>query len=169
VLQTTLPNRRIPLARRGRSARKQRAFTLVELLIALTVAAILAAIAIPSYQNYLTRNQLSQVCDDFTSIDLKAQQFYADNMRYPDALADIGQDQLRDPWNQSYAYLNLTIPANLHQARKDRNLHPISTDFDLYSIGADGQSVKPLTAQPSQDDIIRARNGGYCGFVRDYN
>jgi hypothetical protein len=35
-------------------------------------------------------------------------------------------------------------------------LHPINSDFDLYSKGKDGDSAAPLTASRSQDDIIRA-------------
>lgn len=52
--------------------------------------------------------------------------------------------------------------------RKDRNLVPLNTDYDLYSRGPDGQSVSPLTAAKSKDDIIRANNGGYVGTAEDY-
>jgi general secretion pathway protein G len=52
--------------------------------------------------------------------------------------------------------------------RKDRNTHPINTDFDLYSKGRDGKTNYPLTAEASQDDIIRANNGGYLGLASHY-
>lgn len=55
-----------------------------------------------------------------------------------------------------------------NNARKDHNLHPINSDFDLYSSGADGQSSKPLTAGASKDDIIRANNGSFYGYGKDY-
>lgn len=54
------------------------------------------------------------------------------------------------------------------QARKDRNLVPINSDFDLYSMGRDGQSAPPLTAKVSRDDIVRANNGGFVGLASDY-
>jgi general secretion pathway protein G len=54
------------------------------------------------------------------------------------------------------------------QLRKDRNLVPINTDFDLFSRGKDGQTNFPLTAQRSRDDIVRANNGGYIGLASDY-
>jgi general secretion pathway protein G len=54
------------------------------------------------------------------------------------------------------------------QPRKDHFLHPISSDFDLYSMGADGQSVAPLTAQKSRDDIIRANDGSYYGLASNF-
>jgi len=54
------------------------------------------------------------------------------------------------------------------KARIDHQLHPINCDYDLYSKGADGKSTAPLTAKISQDDIIRANNGGYVGLVSNY-
>ena len=57
---------------------------------------------------------------------------------------------------------------NPRGARMDRALHPLNSDFDLYSMGADGQSVAPITTKVSQDDIIRANDGGYIGLARNY-
>jgi general secretion pathway protein G len=52
--------------------------------------------------------------------------------------------------------------------RKDRFLVPINTFFDLYSMGKDGQSVSPLTAQASRDDVIWANDGAFIGRASDY-
>jgi general secretion pathway protein G len=52
--------------------------------------------------------------------------------------------------------------------RKDHNLHPLNSEFDLYSIGPDGSSSPPLTARASQDDIIWARDGAFVGPAEDY-
>ena len=59
--------------------------------------------------------------------------------------------------------------SNSGQWRKDKNIVPINTDFDLYSIGKDGNSVAPLTAKPSRDDIIRANDGAFVGLVSVYD
>ena len=53
-------------------------------------------------------------------------------------------------------------------ARKDRFLVPINSDFDLYSIGKDGQSAAPLTALHSHDDVIRASDGGFYGLAKNF-
>lgn len=50
--------------------------------------------------------------------------------------------------------------------RKDRFLHPINSDYDLYSRGKDGESVEPLTAQKSHDDVIRANDGAFIGLAK---
>ena len=52
--------------------------------------------------------------------------------------------------------------------RKDQNLVPINSDYDLYSLGEDGDSKAPLTARASHDDIIRANNGNFIGLGEDY-
>ena len=45
---------------------------------------------------------------------------------------------------------------------------PLNSDFDLYSMGPDGQTATPLTAKASRDDIVRANNGGFIGVASDY-
>jgi general secretion pathway protein G len=52
--------------------------------------------------------------------------------------------------------------------REDKNLHPLNSDLDLYSIGPDGKTNLPLTAKASHDDIIRANDGGYFGVASNY-
>jgi general secretion pathway protein G len=47
-------------------------------------------------------------------------------------------------------------------------LHPINSDYDLYSIGKDGESVAPLTAKKSWDDVIRAADGAYIGLAKGF-
>jgi general secretion pathway protein G len=54
------------------------------------------------------------------------------------------------------------------QARKDHNLVPINSDFDLFSPGPDGKSTGPLTAKASRDDIVRGSDGAYVGPAKDY-
>lgn len=48
-----------------------RGFTLIEVMIALVVAAILVAVALPSYQDYVTRSKLSEAVDSITPIQLE--------------------------------------------------------------------------------------------------
>ena len=87
-----------------------------------------------------------------------------------------------DPWGEPYVYLLLSGGGGggngkgngggggggNGQARKDKFLVPLNSDFDLYSKGKDGASVSPLTAKSSRDDIVRANDGGYIGLAEKY-
>jgi len=52
--------------------------------------------------------------------------------------------------------------------RKDHFLVPVNSDFDLYSMGADGKSQAPFTAAASFDDIVRIDDGRYVGLVSEF-
>jgi general secretion pathway protein G len=74
-----------------------------------------------------------------------------------------------DPWGNEYQYLNIRAAGGgVGGFRKDGNLNPLNTDFDLYSMGADGSSAGPLSAKKSRDDIVRANNGAFIGLGEDY-
>ena len=57
---------------------------------------------------------------------------------------------------------------NTGSARKDGNLVPINTNYDLCSHGKDGKSKAPLRAKDSLDDIIYANDGGYIGLAEEF-
>lgn len=145
-------------------------FTIIELLVAIAVLAALAAIAVPSYQNHRNRALVAQATSDIKSLDVLIQQYYADNMQFPDSLSDIGKAGMLDPWKNSYQYLRLSPldPGATGKVRKDKNLVPINADFDLYSKGQDGASSPPLTAKASRDDIVRGSNGRFVGLGADF-
>lgn len=46
----------------------QKGFTLIELMIVVAIIAILAAIAIPQYQNYVARSQVSRVMSETSDV-----------------------------------------------------------------------------------------------------
>lgn len=145
-------------------------FTIIELLVAIAVAAALAAVAVPSYQNYRYKALVAQAKSDIKDLDVLITRYYADNMSFPDSLADIGKTGMLDPWKKPYSYLRLSPldPSKTGQVRKDKNLVPINADFDLFSMGKDGASSPPLTAEASRDDIVRGSNGRFVGLGADF-
>ncbi len=145
-----------------------RGFTLIELLLAIALLALLVAIAVPSYAGFAERARVAQAISDMGRIQLAADRFRPNNNdEFPASLAEIGLDTLKDPWGRPYVYLNISL-ANVGQLRKDKNLVPLNTDFDLYSKGPDGDTAKPLSAPASRDDIVRANNGAFVGKAENY-
>ena len=147
---------------------RQRAFTLFELLIVVAIIGVVAAVAWPSYQHYLNQARIAQAKAEIRIIESKLERYYAEQLRYPETLAHVGLGDMRDPWGNPYRYLRITPTTTPGKLRKDRNLVPINSDYDLYSMGKNGVSVSPLTAAPSRDDVIRASNGRFVGLASDY-
>ena len=57
-------------------------FTLIEMMIAVALVAILASIAMPSYQAYARRGQLSEAFTTLADMRVKMEQYYQDNKFY---------------------------------------------------------------------------------------
>jgi type IV pilus assembly protein PilA len=58
-------------------------FTLIELMIVVAIIAILAAIAVPAYQNYLIRTQVSEGMSLAAGAETTVWDFVAINSRFP--------------------------------------------------------------------------------------
>ena len=223
-------------------------FTLIEVMIAVAIAGILASLAIPTYTDFLYKARVARTVAELHGLAKELQGFALSTEQYPDTLAQIGRSTLLDPWGNPYQYYRINcgpvtigrlhqldlpdhssdgriVPVTTHPngghilltvgtthtqalvqlvagsgsggsaggggssgsggasggggtgggggppcggiggARKDRFLVPINSDFDIYSMGRDGQTVAPLTAPKSHDDIIRASDGGFYGLA----
>jgi general secretion pathway protein G len=143
-------------------------FTLLELMMAVTVVGVLSGLGVVSYRNHIEQAKIVVAISDIRMVTIGISQFVLDNRRLPADIAEAGYAGFRDPWGNSYVYLPFTGPASLGKARKDRRLVPINSDYDLYSVGKDGQSRAPLAVPVSQDDIIRAGNGAFIGTAADF-
>jgi general secretion pathway protein G len=147
-------------------------FTLLELMAVVVVVGLLAAIGLPSYATVLERQKVNQAKVDLLKIGMLIEQYRTMHFRVPESLAELGANVNipKDPWGRDYQFLNFTspVPGIKGMIRKDHNLHPLNTEFDLYSLGKDGKSQSPLTASSSRDDVIWARDGGFVGLAEDY-
>lgn len=64
-------------------------FTLIEVLITVGIISILAAIAFPSYQDYVRRSSVSEAFADLSDLRVKMDQYFQSNRNYGDDEADI--------------------------------------------------------------------------------
>jgi type IV pilus assembly protein PilE len=58
-------------------------FTLIEMMIVVVVVAILAAVALPSYQDYVTRSKIVEAKANLADMRTRMEQYFLDNRAYP--------------------------------------------------------------------------------------
>jgi type IV pilus assembly protein PilE len=83
-------------------------FTLVELMIVVAIIAILAAIAIPLYSDYVLRGKLVDGMNGLTFVRTKMEQFYQDNRTY--ATTGSYTSPCLDAANQTWGTFSLSCP-----------------------------------------------------------
>jgi type IV pilus assembly protein PilE len=57
-------------------------FTLIEVLIVVAIIGILAAVAVPAYQDYVVRGRITEAFTGLSDFRVRMEQFYQDNRRY---------------------------------------------------------------------------------------
>jgi len=167
------------------------AFTIIEVLIVVTLLGLISAIALPAYMDALDKARVGRAIGDIAAISEDISLFWFDNGRYPANLGEVNWAGRMDPYGEPYAYLNIGDSGKGGKGggggggrgggggggggggasaggRKDRFLVPVNSDFDLYSMGKDKESVIAFTAKKSHDDIVRANNGAFIGLAEDF-
>jgi general secretion pathway protein G len=154
----------------GPRAGQAAGFTLLELMFAVAVVAILSVIAVGQFSGFVERSRIEVAKADIAMMSVELARFR--NRDRPDgplpqSLAQIGRGDFRDPWGRPYHYVNLTT-TNKGAARKDRRLNPLNSDFDLFSAGKNGVYKSQISQKDSLDDVIRARDGAYIGVAAEF-
>src|SRR3989304_8472486 len=70
-------------------ARERNGFTLIELMIVLTLIAILLSIAVPAYQNSLIKAREAALMEDLHMMRDAIDKYYSDTGKYPDSIFDL--------------------------------------------------------------------------------
>lgn len=159
-MKTTNPNNNC-------SHRINSGFTLIEILLTIAIIGVLSKIALETYQDYTENAKVKLAKEQIAAMSAKISLYWEDAREYPDNLADVGMAGVLDPWERPYMYLNLDKNGN-GGARRDKNLNPLNSDFDLYSTGKDGKTKLPISQKDSLDDVLRANDGRFIDLAKNY-
>ena len=146
----------------------QAGFTILELLLVTVIIGTLATMAAPRLDRARTMAQVAAAVSNIRIIETELAVYIEINFVPPETLATIGRSTLLDPWGNPFVYESLFGVKGKGNARKDKFLVPLNSDYDLYSMGADGKTKKPLSPPDSHDDIIRALDGAYVGLASEF-
>ena len=123
------------------ASRRERGFTLIEIMVVVVIIGLLAAIVAPNLIGNIDRAAVTRARADIRTIDNALNLYRLDNFRYPssdeglqalvtnpgEAGAPNWKQYLRsvpsDPWNNDYEYAS---PGR-------------QGDYEIYTFGADGQ------------------------------
>lgn len=60
----------------------RRGFSLIELMIVLAIIAVLAGVAVPNYQDYVTRSKIAQAVSGLSDMRVKMERHFQDNRTF---------------------------------------------------------------------------------------
>ena len=135
-------------------------------IVVLAAVLVVGSFAVPAFTGYVERSRVARAVSDIGTVSLRLHQWQRSGRSLPQTLAEAGITAV-DPWGRPYVYLR-AADARRAQLRKDGELVPLNSDFDLYSLGPDGISALALPAAPSRDDVVRAANGAFIGVAANY-
>jgi general secretion pathway protein G len=143
-------------------------YSLIELVVVIALLSTLIVVGIPLYTAYIDKARITRAEEDISNLQKEIQMYKLSKKVLPPKLSDIRDTDLMDPYGRPYRYHNFTNTDEREKRRKDRFLVPLNTEFDLYSMGKDGQSEPYIAAPKSHDDIVRANDGQYIGPASEF-
>ncbi len=126
----------------GRSVARNRGYTIIELLIVMSIIGILASIAVPNYQWGLIRAREAVLRENLYSFRSTIDQFYADQGKFPESIQELKEkkylrDIPKDPFTKSRdTWVTVSPPASTDGGEIKGSVYDVHSQSNL--IGSDG-------------------------------
>lgn len=151
-------------------ARKQLGFTLIEIMVVVAIVAILSAIAVPSYRDYVTRGRVVEATSGLADARSRMEQYFQDNRTYPTGCviqpAAPGATEVQLTSLQSFD-LACALAANAYTVTATGKVAMAGFTYTINeqnvrtsAFSGSGASAGWTAAAPNTCWVIR--KGGYC-------
>jgi type IV pilus assembly protein PilE len=139
--------------------RSTRGFTLIEVVITVAIVAILAAVALPSYRDYVTRGYIPEATSQLGTLQVRLEQYYQDNRTYAGA-PGCGPDTTT---SKVFDFECTAVDANGYTLQAQGKGRMAGFAFTVNQAGQKTTaSVPDGWAQPSPNNCWVTRKGGVC-------
>jgi len=119
------------------SRRRSSGFTLIELVIVLAVVAILAAVALPAYQDQVRASRRTEARETMMSIQAAQERWRSSNTTYAETLAALGQPAATENYTYELSGNSATGYTLVATAREKQAGDTVCATIELEVVGAE--------------------------------
>ena len=146
---------------KGHALGGQKGFTLIELMIAVVVVAILAMFAVPAYNDSVKKGRRSDAKSMLTTIAARQEQYFMDNKTYADDVEKLGYTMTGTDTSSTDGHYRVRI-ASASATDFKAQAQPVSEDEQCQQMTITADGTKGIEAGSSPSTAAPTRTVEYC-------